>query len=408
MLLLVAACGGVAAQSQLRGSGGPPTLLGSDMAVLEARETRKDLPCTVTPVKPELGFDLRFHAGYEISLPLKELAGPENLLTILFRVTSDKAKDEPVYFSQKVKVPDIEENARGEAYLQGTFDVGEGNYQIDWLMRDRAERVCASFWEHEAALPARDRTLELTMRPGTVAESVAEPFTNETLLPRDTTAEPLTVKILVNFAPQNPHASSLQAPDLAALVSILRTLEREPRLTRFSIVAFNLQRETVVYRQDPSDHIDLPAIGEALKSLQLGRVEISRLKQKNSETTFLGELIQQEFKPASGAARPDALIFAGPKAMLDSNVPAETLREAGGADVPVFYLNYALQPERTPWTDTIGHAVRYFKGQEYTISRPRDLWFAITEMVGRIAKLKSARRPMPDATARGSHEVAVP
>jgi len=34
----------------------------SDLAVLEARDIRKDLACTVTPVKPEVGFDLRFHA----------------------------------------------------------------------------------------------------------------------------------------------------------------------------------------------------------------------------------------------------------------------------------------------------------------------------------------------------------
>ena len=46
----------------------------NDLAVLEAREVRKDLNCTVYPVKPELGFDLRFHSGFDISLPLSEVA----------------------------------------------------------------------------------------------------------------------------------------------------------------------------------------------------------------------------------------------------------------------------------------------------------------------------------------------
>jgi hypothetical protein len=31
--------------------------------VLEAQEVRKEVACTVTPEKPVLGFDLRFHAA---------------------------------------------------------------------------------------------------------------------------------------------------------------------------------------------------------------------------------------------------------------------------------------------------------------------------------------------------------
>src|ERR1700694_5918179 len=101
------------------GPGGIVRIFNTDSAVLESQEVRKDLPCTVTPIKPALGFDLRFHAGYEVSIPLKDLAGSEDLLTMLFRVTPDQRKDDPVYFSQRLSVPAIEENAKGNAYLQG-------------------------------------------------------------------------------------------------------------------------------------------------------------------------------------------------------------------------------------------------------------------------------------------------
>src|ERR1700716_3189343 len=50
------------------------TLLPSDVAIFEA-PPRKDLPCTVDSRKPELGFDLRFHSGFDVSVPLRELAG---------------------------------------------------------------------------------------------------------------------------------------------------------------------------------------------------------------------------------------------------------------------------------------------------------------------------------------------
>src|SRR5690348_8469693 len=71
------------------------TLMPSDLETLESDETRKDLPCTVTERKPELGFDLRFHSGYEVTVPLRELAGQGDMLTVLFRVhpDGDKARD---------------------------------------------------------------------------------------------------------------------------------------------------------------------------------------------------------------------------------------------------------------------------------------------------------------------------
>src|SRR3954451_24852687 len=123
------------------GPGGSVRLFSSDAAILEAREIRKDVPCTVTPVKPILGFDLKFHAGYDVSIPLKDLAGSDNILTMVFRVAPDQKPDEAVYFSHRFNVPMIEADAGGNAILSGSFDLGEGKYHVDWLMRDRAERV---------------------------------------------------------------------------------------------------------------------------------------------------------------------------------------------------------------------------------------------------------------------------
>ncbi len=147
------------------GPGGAVRLFTSDAAILEAEDTRKDLPCTVTAVKAQLGFDLKFHSGYEVSVPLKELAGSENQLTMVFKVTAEARPDDPVYFSQHVSVPAIEENAGGPAYLTGTFDLGEGKYHVSWLMRDRAERICSSNWDVEAALPAKDKQMALDIEP---------------------------------------------------------------------------------------------------------------------------------------------------------------------------------------------------------------------------------------------------
>jgi hypothetical protein len=116
---------------------------------------------------------------------------------------------------------------------------------------------------------------------------------------------------------------------------------------------------------------------------------LKRLGQKHGDTEFLATLIRDE---VGATTAPDAVVFAGPKAMLEENIPQESLRDIGELNYPVFYMNYNLYPQSVPWTDTISKAVKFLKGQEYTISKPRDLWFAVTEMVSRISKWKQGRR----------------
>jgi hypothetical protein len=384
------------AQTLMQGSGpgGLVRIFNEDSAILEAQDPRKDLACVVNPIKPQLGFDMKFHAGYEISIPLRELSGSEDLLTTIFRVTPDNHKDEPVYFSHRISVPAIENDAHGDAYLQGYFDLGEGKYHVDFLIRDRSERVCSFYWDSEASLPGKEKQLSLVMQPDTAASADLEPFKEEPPVDRAVETKqgdgPLNVKVLVNFAPQNWRAATLQPLDMNALVAILRNIAREPRIGRFSVVAFNMQEQRVVYRQESSEQIDFPALGEALSSLKLGTVDLKRLSQKHGETEFLTDLISQEMKDTKNHT--DALIFAGPKVMLESGVSQDSLKEIGQVEYPVFYMNYNFNPQSNPWRDAIGSTVKFFKGSEFTITRPPDLWHAWTEIMSRIVKFRVGRR----------------
>jgi len=378
--------------------GGSVMLFTSDAAILEARDIRKDLPCTVTPVKPVLGFDLKFHAGYDVNIPLKDLAGGDNLLTMVFRVAPDQKPDEAVYFSQRWNVPAIDSDAGGSALLSGTFDVGEGKYHIDWLMRDRAERVCSFNWDSEASLPGKDKQIALDIPASAVQPADTEPFKEEPLVAaREAAADPLKVKVMINFAPQDSLSAALQPIDIRALLSILRNMAREPRITRFSIVAFNMQEQRVIYRQDSASQIDFPALGEALRSLSLGTVDVKRLAQKHGDAEFLTSFITQEI--STGGEPPDAVIIAGPKVSVEGSFPLESFKDIGDLKFPVFYMNYNLNPQVNPWRDAIGTAVKTLKGAEFTISRPRDLFFAWTEIIGRIVKLKFGRTATASAAS---------
>jgi len=369
-------------QAILAGVGTRVQLNGSDLAVLEAQEVRKDLPCTVEPVKPTLGFDLRFHGGYEITLPMHDVAGSENLLSILARVTPDGGANEPVYFLQRFNVPKLPDDAKGDAVLGGLFDLGEGKYHIDLLMKDRAERVCAFYWDAEALLTDRDKEIQPAIAPGAVERAEYEQFNEEPPVER-AAGKPLNIKVLVNFAPQNSNLSSLRPVDTLALVTVLRRLSREPQFGRFSVVAFNVQEQRVLYRQTGAERIDFPALGRAIQSVEPGKVDMKQLAKKHGEVGFLADLIKKEI----ANDHPDAVIFAGPKVLLDDSVPEEDLKPlATDVTYPVFYMNYNLTPQATPWRDAIGKAIRPFRGTEFSISRPRDLWFAVAEVVSRVVK----------------------
>jgi hypothetical protein len=228
------------------------------------------------------------------------------------------------------------------------------------------------------------------MAPDTLQAAEREPFKEEPRVKREEATGPLNVKVIINFAPQNSRSATLQPLDTNALISILRSIAREPRIRKFSIVAFNVQEQRVVYRQVNTDQINFPALGEALTSLNLGTVDLNRLSQKHAETEFLAGLLSKEMNNAND--HPDAVIFAGPKVMLDESVPQDSLNHLAGVDYPVFYMNFNLNPQVNPWRDAIGSAVKHLKGHEYTISRPRDLWYAWTEIMSRIMNFRLAKQ----------------
>ncbi len=381
-------------------------LLPGDQAVLEMEEVKKDLPCMVTSIKPAMGFDLRFHAGYDISIPLKELASSGQTLTVVFSVTPTSAKDSPRYFQQKFNVPELPEDAGGKTLLEGGFDVGEGTYHVRWLMRDHQERICSSTWDITASRTGRDQDIKMNLSPNDVQASEAEFFKPEPPVERKSEGDPIKVKILVNYAPQSSAAAAMEPIDSSALVSILRTIAREPRIVKFSIVAFNLIDERVVYRADDLDEINFPDLGKHLRSVKLGMVDYKNLADPHSPTDFLTHLVQDELSgnPA------DAVIFAGPKAFLDQQVTPDSIKDLiSSVSYPVFYMNYMLIPpggtydDTTPWRDAIGTVVKHLRGFEYTITRPRDLWTSWEDIMNHLSTIHTAKMKLASTIAASSH-----
>ncbi len=176
--------------------------------------------------------------------------------------------------------------------------------------------------------------MELDIPPGVVERTQSDQFAQEPPVERVRSPNPVSIKVLVNFAPQYSDSPALRPIDTVALVTMLRRISREPQFGKFSLVAFNIQEQRVLYRQSSADKIDFPALGEAVSKIKLGTVDVKQLAQKHGEVDFLSDLIKKEM---SGEDHPDAVIFAGPKVMLDDSVPDEELKPfATGCGFPGF------------------------------------------------------------------------
>jgi len=359
--------------------GEPIRLLPSDAAILEGRQPRTDLPCEVKPTSPTLEYDLSYHAGYQITIPFQALAGSGDTLTSILQVTPE-GREDSVYFSQKWTVPPIEDSVRGDVSMQGTIVLGEGIYQIAWLMRDRAEHFCASFWQVSTLRRGKDRDVTLHAAPGTVGPLTKDLFREEGRVQRNG-ERPLTVQVLLHATSQSVGAAAMGPAETEAIVAILRHIAREPRFARFSITVFNIDRRAVIFREKDADGIPFPALGTALKDLHLGTMPIQALADKQGGTRFLTNLLTEEMD----GQKPDLLLIVGPRSEPDESSVRGFLKQLPDPACPVFYLNYSLDAQTNPWRDLLSSVVRFWHGIEYTICTPRDLFLAWSGVMSRFA-----------------------
>jgi hypothetical protein len=366
----------------------------SDIAVLGAEVQRSDLPCTVEPLDPQLEYDLAFQAGYVARVPLAAIAGSGNELRVLFRIQPlDAEGAEPTYFRERYPVPKIDEGAAGEATLPGKYRLGPGRYKVSWLMRDRAERVCASSWEIRAETLEGFEKLAASPESSKISESTDEIFVEDPPI-RRAAGKLLHVKLMVSFSPVDLTKVKLSEYDMRAVVSMLRVLAREPQIGEFSVVAFNAHEERVIYESSRTTRIDFKELGEAVNSSVSGMVNIEQLQDEESGEKFVKTMFEQHLTRAGIAQQdaepPDAVIFLGPKVVFEKPASAALLAESARLQVPVFHIIYNRNPRSYPWKDVVSAGLKNFDIREFDITGARDFGHAMQELVEILARLRAA------------------
>jgi hypothetical protein len=371
-------------------SGGTMKLRQTDFAVLELQQPRDDLPCTVSQIKPELGWDFTFHTGYRVGVPLMDLGGNRTELSVLFRVISQDHPDEPVYMTQRMRVPTVEDGSQGEGTFYGIFTLGEGKYHVDWLMRNQQENICAVSWDVETKLNSKDSQLRQWV-PQSLIQPATRVFAEEPPVSRELEIGLPRVNIIVNFDPPSPSGARLDDRDLESLVAILRRIARDPQIEVQSIIVCSLDVQQVVYQQENIKGVHLQALGEALKSLKLGVVDAKWLALTHGPAQFASDLILEQLRKENT----DALVVLGRKTSWGNGISREALASFEKPARPAYYLSYNSQQESGLWRDPISSIIKRLHGFEYGISRPKDFFNAWSDVVSRIVRKK---QPAPAST----------
>jgi len=258
-------------------------------------------------------------------------------------------------------------------------------------MRNQQSRVCASSWDLEAKLGQKDTALKAWVQ-STVSQAPKGLFSNTPAVPREPGSNLLKVDIIANFAPQLQSSAVLTEEDVEGLIEMLRRINRDPHIGEYSIVACSLQAQKVFHRQINASSLDFPAMGEALQSLNLGVVDAKTLAVKNGPAEFIAKLFAEEAHNSVA----DALIIVGAKPNWEVKMPKEVLESIENVGRPVFYLDYNLHPEENSWRDFVGKVVKQKHGVEYSVSHPKEFFYAWSDIVSRMVKMKHLDEQKPD------------
>jgi hypothetical protein len=347
---------------------------------LEPREGERILRCEVNPTKPLLNFSFRFQPGFILHVPLNQYSGRRHRWTMLLEVSPAGGK--PVYLVNVIRLPEIPEKTRVVAEAGGGFLVGEGRYDVQWILADDAGRVCRKAWSFNAHLRHSERAVRVAMAPGTVSGFTW--FTPAGGARDADDVRPIRLTVLLHAAPVSLRRTTLRASDSVLLVSLLSSLLERLRATAVRLVVFNLDQQKELFRQDVFTPRTLGQVMQSINEVQLGVVDYSVLKNRRGHLDLLTDMVNRELQAKEPS---DVVLFLGPAARYGDKVPPEALETVADAGPQFYYLQYRPFFRTTSnFPDVIALALRKLRGRTVTIHTPGEFAKAIQQVEQRVAE----------------------
>jgi hypothetical protein len=348
------------------------------------------LKCKITAFRPMLDFAFRFDAGYVVDCPLSQLDGKETDLVTYTRVTPRGGA--PVVLGEVFRVPappaDLARidprHLRTVLEISGGFALGEGEYTVEVLVSDRLNRSCHKRWEIKARRNRGQRKVTVAMEAGTVSHIWPDPWEGKF---REK-GSGLRITVLLHAAPMNPRAASLRVWDRTFLLEALSSLLRHIPCESVRVVAFNLDQQREVYREDQFDGPALGKLAHRLRNLELGTVDYRALSRDPATNALLASLANEQL----AAAHPsDAVIFLGPTTRTAQKTPLQVLKNGEPGQPRFYYFEYF------PWAgadfaDSIEYLTSALHGKTFHVHSPGEFGKSLQKLLEELT---------PDQRSRG-------
>ncbi len=340
--------------------------------LFDGKEQSKSLKCSFEKREPVLDFSFRYHAGFMVEVPVRDLP-PGDETTAYLRVTPEGGS--PTLLFESFQVPDYPPGLSAKILdnlhlvMSGGFAVGEGRYSVEALLRDTEGHSCRKRWDMKAHT-RRKQPLPLALKPDTVAPLIGKPWDGE--LKEDG----LRVTVLLHATPMDPRMSKLYAWDQAFLLQTLSSLLERLPVESVRLVAFNLDSQEEIFRRDELDEEGFIDLMRTLAKVQLGTVSYKSL-QRQGWPELLVKLVHEQ--TASGFPS-DAVIFLGPTTHFDRKLPDDVLKDVESGGPPFFYFEYYPRVG-ADFPDSIDYLTHDLHGTVFKIHAPDQLGPAIQKLL---------------------------
>lgn len=381
--------------------------LGSDASdkvgrMLDSLPAHETLKCTIHDWKPFLDFTFRFDAGYFVRCPYEEFGGEEFRLATYTRVTPQGGS--PMVFAELMAVPAVPPDVAAKTNLKrlhaeldmsGGFSIGEGEYQVEVLVTDNRNRFCRRRWNIKAARSHSQAEVAVALEANTVSHIWPDPWDGKLA----DKGQGYRVTILLDAMPMNPRESRLRVWDRAFLMQSLRSMLQHLPCESVRLVAFNLDQQRELYRQEHFDSEAFRELAKILRTTELGTVSYKALQRGPEGVSFLSDLVRKE---SAGSQRSDIVIFLGPTTRFGQKVPASLAPPSQGQHF--FYFEYFPFPGAN-FPDSIQHLISVLQGTTYQMHSPTDFSKAMQKMLGQLEREREAEKreagsPSPSLSPR--------
>jgi len=372
-IVALTACMAASAQSIVNN----PNRLRNVIAQLEgALEGEQALRCDVSPTKPTLNYSFRYQAGYVVTVPMNQYLGSGHGWTMLTRVTPEGGDRKPVYQLSRIPLPRIPKT-NVAVNIGGGYLLGEGVYNVRWMMLDDTGRVCRRNWRTDVHRSRAERIVKVAMPPDTVWEIGLRGARLLPAGPDDAAA--LRMTIFLHAAPLFPRRTRMRPNDTVMLMSTVSSLLERVPARSVRLVLFNLDQQKELYRKDNFMLQDMVQVSQAMTNIELGKVDFQVLQNKKGHVDLLTDLVNREVQEQAPS---DVVLFLGPAPRFFDRVPQASL-EKPSTGVPQFYYfqlaPFLLQQQAT-LTDTIKSTVARLGGKTMVIHTPGDFAKAIDRL----------------------------